>query len=611
MSKRKVFSVTTPYDQLETIPLGFAGENLARTVEWDIGPWVETYGEGEVQLLAKRPVDKDPYPVVVTRDGNSVLWTVRKEDLWAGNEEGRAQLFYLVDGQVVARSKAFRTMTREAIEGDVQECSEPERDWVEQVLQSVAAAEESAGAAEISAESAVKSAEAASISEEITGMYAEEAKEIVTGAEKTMEEFAATAVEKATIASESAVKAQNAASTASMAAGNAQTAQEKAEEAQVAAENARIATEAAKKAVETTASEVQENIKDQKKLSGAYTISKIKSGEVIAINNSAEYELKNLKLYGKSLQNNTPSLDFPAKIESSGDEKNIVIKIMKQNILPYPYTDGKIKSQNGIIFIVNDDGSIYANGTATGNASFFLLGSYPYNNENVSEGFLSGCPINNGGSCDLRYVNEALSPIVDNGSGVDLSISPNYTGTGYIEARVLSGNTVDVIFYPMIHKGHSTISWEPYYSQTCIYPIANNLLGIAIKGEGNYIDERGQQWICDEVDFGRGKHIQRIGKIDHYTNEDVGDVYMSTTGQLSDGATVIYPLETPIETDLPEEVMDAYHQLTMYYPNTTITTDSYPPAGISVEYIADTKTYIDQKYDSLQKQLDILIGADT
>ena len=144
MSKRKVFLVTSN-DPWEVVALGFAGENLARTVEWDIGPWVEAYGEGEVQLLAKRPVDKNPYPVVVTRDGNSVLWTVRKEDLWYGNELGQAQLFYLMDGQVVARSKAFRTMTREAIEGDVQECSEPERDWVEQVLQSVAAAEESGG----------------------------------------------------------------------------------------------------------------------------------------------------------------------------------------------------------------------------------------------------------------------------------------------------------------------------------------------------------------------------------------------------------------------------------------------------------------------------------
>ena len=165
MSKRKVFLVTSN-DPWEVVALGFAGENLARTVEWDIGPWVETYGEGEVQLLAKRPVDKNPYPVVVTRDGDSVLWMVRKEDLWDGNEEGRAQLFYLVDGQVVARSKAFRTMTREAIEGDVQECSEPERDWVEQVLQSVASAEESANDA---ADSALLAAESAEMAQAYSG----------------------------------------------------------------------------------------------------------------------------------------------------------------------------------------------------------------------------------------------------------------------------------------------------------------------------------------------------------------------------------------------------------------------------------------------------------
>ena len=40
-------------------------------------------------------------------------------------------------------------------------------------------------------------------------------------------------------------------------------------------------------------------------------------------------------------------------------------------------------------------------------------------------------------------------------------------------------------------------------------------------------------------------------------------------------------------------------------------TDEEVPAGISVEYIADPKTYIDQKYNDLQKQLDILIGTDT
>ena len=77
-------------------PLGFrGGKPGADGGIGDIGPWMETYGEGEVQLLAKRPVDKEPYPVVVTRDGDSVIWTVRKEDLWYGNEEGRCRRYLI------------------------------------------------------------------------------------------------------------------------------------------------------------------------------------------------------------------------------------------------------------------------------------------------------------------------------------------------------------------------------------------------------------------------------------------------------------------------------------------------------------------------------------
>ena len=600
MSKRKVFLVTSN-DPWEVVALGFAGENLARTVEWDIGPWVETYGEGEVQLLAKRPVDKDPYPVVVTRDGNSVLWTVRKEDLWYGNKLGQAQLFYLVDGQVVARSKAFRTMTREAIEGDVQECSEPERDWVEQVLRSVAAAEESAGAAEISAESAVKSAEAASISEEITGMYAEEAKEIVTGAEKTMEEFAATAVEKATIASESAVKAQNAASTASMAAGNAQTAQEKAEEAQVAAENAQIASEAAKMAAETAASEAQETVDDQKKILEINTIKKTKFGEVIVINNSAACKLQKFKLYGKSIQNETSSLETPVKIEDIENSKNISIIITSYQLLnfnvdqTYTDTNGVFTSGNSyqtcVLFLPK-------------NTSIHIAGDFTLLNNNVIRvGWFNSFP--KLGAVGIR-------------SNLARESTLSASEDTYIAFSFIPKDTQNLdIFFDKILKsfvinyGDNGFPWEPYKSQILSFCTLSDFLGIPVDSGGNYIDATGQQWLCDEMDFGCRKYVQRIGKIDYYINENIGDIYMSTTGQLSDGATVIYPLETPIEMDLPEEVMDAYHQLTMYYPNTTITTDSYPPAGISVEYIADTKTYIDQKYDSLQKQLDILIGADT
>ncbi len=41
----------------------------------------------------------------------------------------------------------------------------------------------------------------------------------------------------------------------------------------------------------------------------------------------------------------------------------------------------------------------------------------------------------------------------------------------------------------------------------------NGLPGIKVDSGGNYTDSNGQQWICDEMDFKRGKYVQRIKKL--------------------------------------------------------------------------------------------------
>lgn len=66
-------------------------------------------------------------------------------------------------------------------------------------------------------------------------------------------------------------------------------------------------------------------------------------------------------------------------------------------------------------------------------------------------------------------------------------------------------------------------------------------------------------------------------------------------------AKFYYALETPIEHDLPPEVIEAYKKLHTNYPVTTVLNDA--GAGMSMSYIADTKNYIDGKFGSLQKAL--------
>nr|DAR04160.1 MAG TPA: collagen alpha 1(VIII) chain protein [Caudoviricetes sp.] len=49
-------------------------------------------------------------------------------------------------------------------------------------------------------------------------------------------------------------------------------------------------------------------------------------------------------------------------------------------------------------------------------------------------------------------------------------------------------------------------------TQTLTLPTPNGLPGIPVTSGGNYTDQSGQQWVCDEVDLARGVKVQRVGR---------------------------------------------------------------------------------------------------
>ena len=58
-----------------------------------------------------------------------------------------------------------------------------------------------------------------------------------------------------------------------------------------------------------------------------------------------------------------------------------------------------------------------------------------------------------------------------------------------------------------------TVSDGANNSQTLTLQTPNALPGIPVASSGNYTDESGQQWVCDEVDLARGVYVQRVAKI--------------------------------------------------------------------------------------------------
>ena len=368
------------------------------------------------------------------------------------------------------------------------------------------------------------------------------------------------------------------------------------------------------------------------------------SGAAVAVSDSANRRLRGLTLYGKSTQDGTPTPEAPVEIVSV---ENPMVSVCGKNLVK-----PKIRTEtiNGVTFAVDNDGVITANGTAT-KATFFAVGSdflLPPNGNYV----LSGCP--DGGAFDtymlyLHYKDSGLD--VYNRSGETSFTARNEKCSAVVV--VYEGITVsNLIFRPMVRSASfKNGEYEPFTERAL--PISRSLPGIPVSSGGNYTDENGQQWICDEMDFERGVYVQRVktGQVnlrstgvlnngmvagiyridDKVYSLDVGSVcdraeFVGMSGNVEkhgqfyenansfgfsgtpeetletlktkyDGATIQYALATPIETPLTSEELEAYASLRSNYPNTSVLNDG--GAGMVVKYVADTKLYIDKKMEGL------------
>lgn len=112
--------------------LGRRGENLARTLVFDIGVWLRVYGEGTVQLLHQRPMDEAPYPCAIEQDGGEVRWAITAADT-AQAGQGRMELRYYV-GDTLAKSAVYLTGVTAALSDSTAEPPEAQQGWVDEVL---------------------------------------------------------------------------------------------------------------------------------------------------------------------------------------------------------------------------------------------------------------------------------------------------------------------------------------------------------------------------------------------------------------------------------------------------------------------------------------------
>lgn len=106
-------------------------------------------------------------------------------------------------------------------------------------------------------------------------------------------------------------------------------------------------------------------------------------------------------------------------------------------------------------------------------------------------------------------------------------------------------------------------------SQTLTLSTPGGLPGIPVTSGGNYTDESGQQWICDEIDYKRGKYVQRVksarlsGNI-YDTEISLGRYIINISNIFGSIPNVRYPVITSVASTIEPITQSIQNQIFQY-----------------------------------------------
>lgn len=493
----------------------------------------------------------------------------------------------------------------------------------------------SAKAASTSAGEAAQSAKAAETAKQRAEDAAKKALEAKTGSENALQDadaakdaasgYADAAAKSATAA---ATSEKNAAKSANSAADSAAAAKKWAADADSTANSIKDSMaqitenkEAVSKLKEDTAALK----KRQNVLVGSET------GNPISCNDAYSAPLCGLTVYGKSTQDGTPTPDAPVPIVSAGDSGSVVVKVTGKNLF---YEQ---EFQN---YFINSAANTV--GLATGNTSCVLqvvTGAKYYVTRN---------------KIGTKFRVAVVDKLPTSGNPVTPSSGINADSKRQAEISATSKYMViqcedEAAFSGLMVSLDSSTAYSPYREQLLTLPTPNGLPGIPVTSGGNYTDQNGQQWICDEIDLERGVKVQRVNAVDLSTCVISGTTNLVATKRLAirlplkakdytvkalcnrlpylvsftsdtirfyvdasnaqifipidaknpeEGEYILfYVLDAPIETPLTSAEIAAYKAITAYAPDTVV--QASDGAGVKLDYQRDVNIVIKKFEDAI------------
>lgn len=354
------------------------------------------------------------------------------------------------------------------------------------------------------------------------------------------------------------------------------------------------------------------------------------NGETIVVRDSSDNFFEDFRVFGKSEQGGNPSPDNKQDVINIGGDGIIEIEIGTSNILP----------DNDVVKTVKNYKVCTKNGFLLKKGVKYVLST----NENATALYIND------------FDKQEKLCFGYNTSSIEYTPPKNikaffdyYNANGLPDAAKMWLNI------------YTAQSYEPYKEpQTITLQTQNGLPGLQVASGGNYTDSSGQQWICDEISVRDGvfgilknlnmvhvKNCEESFAIGEHANGQkyvsfnasnaeanyvpmsdryIGSEWTNTNNKIyvpakgwviitdnrftdletvktiirQENPCILYKVNTPVFEPFSEEVQQAYRALHTYYPNTTVTNDA--GAHMEVEYVADTKLYIDSKLQEIVKE---------
>ena len=384
------------------------------------------------------------------------------------------------------------------------------------------------------------------------------------------------------------------------------------------------------------------------------------SGEEIHLTDSAEGKAVEYALYGKATQDGEPSPDYPQEIEVSGESGSVEVKSVGKNYYDLSTTIGINASslveqtKNSIRIHSSKEGTYHSTKSLIDSLEIEAGKTYTFSADVL---YTSGV-----GKLALRSVsNNGIifqTPHIKSSGKYSVTFTmPEEECYLSLFATMSTSEIGDVTYSNIqLEAGEVVTEYQAYKETTSTIQTPNGLAGIKVSSGGNYTDQNGQQWICDEIvkyADGSGAYIQRV-VVDTFVGDSsegwivdpskvslfqtqcvkstihnaeilsnkyicrnvpainlpnnsikisdflyIKDERFTTLNEfladlLINPLVVAYRLASPITTPLTAEELA---EIPTFYPVTNISNDF--DCGMSVKYNADSKNYIDKKISEM------------